>query len=70
MNKNTTYNLLKEKAFFKHFAIIKFIALDQLNAEKDIKIKVISNSDEKIYQIKRNIQFVSLLRNDDSTYFL
>ena len=70
MNKNTTYNLLKEKAFFKHFAIIKFIALDQLNAEKDIKIKVISNSDEKIYQIKRNIQFVSVLRNDDSTYFL
>ena len=70
INKNITYNLLKGKAFFKQFAIIKFIALDQLNAEKDIKIKVISNTEEKIYQIKRNIQFVGLLRNDESTYFL
>ena len=70
MNKNTTINLLERKTFFKQFAIIKFIALDQLNEEKDIQIKIISNYAEKLYQIKKKIQFISLSRNDDSTYFL
>ena len=70
ITQNTTYNLLKGRTFFKQFAIIKFIVLDILSQDKNVELKLISGSSEKLYFIKNQIQFISLLRNDESTYFL
>ena len=70
MTKSTTFNLINGKSFFKKFIIIKFITLDQINKKKDIKIKLINNPNEKICHIKNKIQFISLVKNDDSSYFL
>ena len=70
MTKSTTINLINEETFFKKFVIIKFIALDQIIKDKDIKIELINSPVQKICHIKSKIQFISLVRNDDSLYFL
>ena len=70
ITKNTNYYLLEGKTFFDNFAIIKFIALDQMNKDKNVQIKVLDNPKEELYHIKSKIQFISLLKKDDSSYFL
>lgn len=64
---NTTYIKLNIKPFFKEFAIIKLIALDPIMRDRDVTIKLINDS--KIFNIKNNIQYISVVKKDDSTYF-
>ena len=67
IGKNTISNRLNIKPFFKEFAIIKLIALEPIRRDRDVTIKLINDS--KIFRIKNNIQYISLIKKDDSTYF-
>ena len=67
IGKNTISNRLNIKPFFKEFAIIKLIALEPIRRDRDVTIKLINDS--KIFRIKNNIQYISVAKKDDSTYF-
>ena len=68
MNKNTAFSSEISSNFFKRFAIVKFIVLDEIILNKNPKIEL-NNSTEKIYYINSKIQYFTILKDDESLYF-
>ena len=60
MTKDTSFNKTKPKIFLKNYAIVKFIILDEINKDKNPRIKIIDNPIQKLYKIKKHIQFASI----------
>ena len=70
MTKDTLFKKSHSTKFLKNYAIIKFIILDEIIKEKNPQIKILDNPIKELYQIKGHIEFFSVLKNDDSTYFI
>jgi len=70
MTKDTSSNKTKPILPLNNYAIVKFIILDKIINEKNPRIKIIDNPIQELYQIKEHIQFASIIKNDDSNYFL
>ncbi len=70
MKKNSTFqNDISN--FFKRFAIVKFIILDELDEKilsKNPKVEL-TDSIDKIYNINSKIQYFTILKKDKSSYF-
>ena len=70
MKKNTLIRSSNIKDAFKNYAIIKMIFLDEINKYYNIHIKLLDNPIYELYTIKNQIQYFSILKNDNSNYFL
>ena len=70
MKKNSTFQN-EITNFFKRFAIVKFIILDELDEKilsKSPKVEI-TDSIDKIYNINSKIQYFAILKKDKSSYF-
>ena len=70
MRKNTLIRSSNKINAFENYAIIKMIFLDEINKYNNLQVKILDNPIYELYTIKNNIQYFSILKNDDSNYFL
>ena len=70
MRKNTLIHSSNKIDAFENYAIIKMIFLDEINKYNNLQVKILDNPIYELYTIKNNIQYFSILKNDDSNYFL
>ena len=70
MKKNTLIHSSNKIDAFKNYAIIKMIFLDEINKCFNLQVKILNNPIYELYTIKNQIQYFSILKNDDSNYFL
>ena len=70
MRKNTLIRSSNKINAFENYAIIKMIFLDEINKYNNLQVKILDNPIYELYTIKNDIQYFSILKNDDSNYFL